>query len=245
MEYPELEIREYLDRLDRLAAQTKAAGWERDPLRRLHRLREFLFEEQGFRGNAEPYYDPRNSFLNDVLDRRLGIPITLSLVLIEVGRRLGLAIHGIGLPAHFIVGFQTQDGCVLLDPFSGGAMLTPEACQEVVSRALGRPVELQDQHFVPVTKRQFLVRMLNNLKAIYFQQEAWDKALGVVERLVLLDPENSCETRDRGVVLLKLGELRRAAQDWETYLGQRPEAPDAESVRSRLRRVRQALAALN
>ncbi len=245
-EYPALDVRKYLDRLDRLAAEAKAFGWERAPLRRLHRLREFLFEEQGFRGNAGEYYEPRNSFLNDVLDRRLGIPITLSLVLIEVGRRLGLTLHGIGLPAHFIVGFDTEKGSrVLLDPFNGGAVVTPEACQDVVSRALGHPVSLRDCHFAPVTKRQFLMRMLNNLKAIYFKQEAWGKALGVCERLLLLDPENSCETRDRGVVLVNLGELQRAARDWETYLGRRAEAPDAESVRVRLRRVRQALAAFN
>ncbi len=216
-----------------------------DSLRRLHRLREFLFEEQGFRGNAEEYYDPRNSFLNDVLDRRLGIPITLSLVLIEVGRRLGLAIHGIGLPAHFIVGFQSGGCRVLLDPFNGGAILTPEGCQELVSRVLSRQVTLQEEHFAPVTKQQFLIRMLNNLKAIYFKQEAWEKALRVSERLLLLDPDSSCEVRDRGLVLANLGDLQRAALDWETYLRRNPESPDAESVRSRLRRIRQALATLN
>ncbi|MBI2552901.1 MAG: tetratricopeptide repeat protein [Candidatus Rokubacteria bacterium] len=220
--------------------------WEPDPLRRLHRLREFLFEEQGFRGNSEEYYDPRNSFLNDVLDRRLGIPITLSLVLIEVGRRLGLTINGIGLPAHFIVGFRAEEGCrVLLDAFNGGALLTPEGCQEVVSRALGRPVTLQEEHFAPVTKRQFLARVLNNLKVVYFKQEAWDKALKVSQRLLVLDPDNPCEIRDRGVVHANLGDLQRAAADWETYLRSNPESPDAEAVRSRLRRVRQALAALN
>jgi len=216
-----------------------------DSLRRLHRLREFLFEEQGFRGNAEEYYDPRNSFLNDVLDRRLGIPITLSLVLIEVGRRLGLAIHGIGLPAHFIVGFQSGRCRVLLDPFNGGAILTPEGCQELVSRVLSRQVTLQEGHFAPVTKQQFLIRMLNNLKAIYFKQEAWEKALRVSERLLLLDPGSSCEVRDRGLVLANLGDLQRAALDWEAYLRRSPESPDAESVRSRLRRIRQALATLN
>lgn len=244
-EYPDLRLPEYVHRLDRLAEAARGAGSERDPLCRLHRLREFLFEEQGFKGNADEYYDPRNSFLNDVLDRRLGIPITLSLVLIEVGRRLGLTIHGIGLPAHFIVGFQSDRCRVLLDPFNGGAILTPEGCQEVVSRVLSRPVELREEHFAPVTKRQFLIRMLSNLKAIYFKREAWDKALGVSERLLLLAPDNHCEARDRGVVLANLGELQRAALDWENYLSKSPESPDAEAVRSRLRRVRQALATLN
>ncbi len=245
-EYPDLDVPAYLGRLDRLAAAARAGGAGQDALGRLHRVREFLFEEQGFRGNTEEYYDPRNSFLNEVLDRRLGIPITLSLVLIEVGRRLGLTIHGIGLPAHFIVGFQTEGGCrVLLDPFSGGAVLTPEGCQAIVSRAMGRPVTLQEEHFAPIGKRQFLTRMLNNLKAVYFKQEAWDKALQVCRRLLLLDPDNPCEVRDRGVVHANLGDLQRAAADWETYLQSQPESPDAEAVRSRLRRVRQALATLN
>lgn len=134
---------------------------------------------------------------------------------------------------------------MLLDPFNGGTVLTPEACQALVSRLLSRPVELREEHFTPVTKRQFLIRMLNNLKAIYFRQEAWAKALGVSERLLLLDPDNHCETRDRGLVFANLGDLQRAALDWETYLHESPQSPDAESVRSRLRRVRQALAALN
>lgn len=242
-EYPDLDVRDYLGRLDGLAADAKVP--EGEPLRRLHRLREFLFEELGFRGNAGEYYDPRNSFLNDVLDRRLGIPITLALVLIEVGRRLGLHIHGIGLPGHFIVGFKGDRCRMLLDPFNGGAILTPEGCQDVVSRLLGRPVELQDEHFAPVTKRPFLIRMLSNLKAIYFKQEAWDKARMVSERLVVLDPVNACEVRDRGLVLANLGALVAAARDWETYLRERPESSDAEAVRARLRRVRQALAALN
>ncbi len=245
-EYPDLDVQGYLHRLDRLAAGAGAGGLERDPLRRLHRVREYLFEEQGFRGNAEEYHDPRNSFLNEVLDRRLGIPITLSLVLVEVGRRLGLTIHGVGLPAHFIVGFHAGEGCrVLLDPFNGGSVLTPEGCEAVVSRALGRPVTLQEEHFAPVSKRQFLIRMLSNLKAVYFRQEAWDKALRVSARLLLLDPDNTCEIRDRGVVLANLGDLQRAAADWETYLRGNPQSPDAEVVRSRLRRVRQALGTLN
>lgn len=245
VEHPELDARPSLAELDRLAAAARAEGWERDPLRRLHRLREFLFEEQGFQGNAADYYDPRNSCLNDVLERRRGIPITLSLVLVEVGRRLDLALHGIGLPAHFIVGFQGGGCRVLLDPFHGGAVLTPEGCQEVVSRAVGRRVAIREEHLVPVTKRQFLARMLNNLKAIYFKRQAWDKALGVAERLHLLDPDNASELRDRGAALVHLGELQRAACDWESYLQSCPEAPDAEAVRARLRRVRQALAALN
>lgn len=244
-EYPDLNVERYLRRLDRLAEGARASGLERDPLRRLHRLREFLFEEAGFKGDAREYFDPRNSFLNDVLDRKLGIPITLSLVLMEVGRRLALPLQGIGLPAHFIVGTHI-DGCpILLDPFHGGTLLTPEGAQELVSRVLGRQVTLQEEDFAPVTKRQFLARMLRNLKAIYWRREHWAKALPVVERLLALEPEAPGELRDRGVVLAHLGELTRAVTEWERYLHLCPEALDAETVRQHLRRVRGTLAALN
>ncbi len=244
-EYPDLNVERYLHRLDRLAQEATAGDVEGDPLRRFHRLREFLFEEAGFRGNAEEYLDPRNSFLNDVLDRKVGIPITLSLVLMEVGRRLGLEIQGIGLPAHFIVGIQIGRSQVLLDPFNGGTLLTADSAQELVSRVLGRRVTLQQEHFTPVSKRQFLTRMLNNLKAIYWRTERWAKVLPVVERLLALEPDASSEIRDRGVVLVKLGEVKRGIADWERYLSLYPQTSDAETVRQHLRRVRGALATLN
>ncbi len=244
-EYPALSLERYLFRLDQLAAEAGARRLARDPLGRLHRLREYLFEKVGFRGNAEEYFDPRNSFLNDVLDRKLGIPITLSLVLMEVGQRLGLDIKGIGLPAHFIVGVEIEGDQVLLDPFHGGTLLTPDSAQELVSRVLGRAVTLQEEHFAPVTKRQVLARVLRNLKAIYWRRGEWPKALPVVERLLALEPDWPEEIRDRGVVLLHLGEFTRAIADWERYLNRCPQAPDAETVRSHFRRVRRALATLN
>ncbi len=244
-EYPALNLERYLFRLDRLAEEAGARQSARDPLGRLHRLREFLFEEVGFKGNAQEYFDPRNSFLNDVLDRKVGIPITLSLVLMEVGRRLGLDIKGIGLPAHFIAGVHIGGHQMLLDPFHGGTLLTRDSAQELVSGVLGRPVTLQDEHFAPVTKRQFLARMLRNLKAIYWRKGEWTKALPVVERLLLLEPDSPEELRDRGAVLVNLGEFTHGIADWERYLGLCPNAPDAETIRSHLRRVRGALAALN
>ena len=133
-EYPTLDVEANLDRLEALARRARTSRAIVDPLGQLHRLRECLFEEEGFSGNSEDYSDPRNSYLNDVLDRRLGIPITLSLVLIEVGRRLGLEMEGIGLPGHFITGARVDGEQVLLDPFNRGAVLTAEGCSEVVAR---------------------------------------------------------------------------------------------------------------
>ncbi len=153
-EQPGLDVDRYLARLDDLADTALAARRAADALSRLHRLREFLFEELGFAGDRSDYFDPRNSHLNEVLDRRLGIPITLSLVFIEVGQRLGLQMEGIGLPGHFITGARIAGEHVLLDPFNRGAVLTVEACGQVVRQALGRPVQLRPEHFAPVDNRR-------------------------------------------------------------------------------------------
>src|SRR5438552_14797950 len=162
IEHPELPIEPSLAALDGLAARSgvSKAGGGRPAL---DRLREFLFGEEGFRGNADDYYDPRNSCLNDVLDRRLGIPITLSVLVMEVGRRVGLEIQGIGLPGHFCVGARVGDELLVLDPFGGGRRLGRDEAEAIVSRVVGRPVELTDTHFVPATKAQIVVRMLRNL----------------------------------------------------------------------------------
>jgi regulator of sirC expression with transglutaminase-like and TPR domain len=244
-EYPALEVDAYVERLDGLARGVDGPRRSTDPLGRLHRLREYLFVEQGFAGNREEPYDPRNSFLNDVLDRRKGIPITLSLVLMEVGKRLGLAVEGIGLPGHFIAGARFGDSQILLDPFNAGALLTPEACEELVGRALGRQVTLKPEHYVPVSRRRLLARMLANLKGIYWQREAWDRVVGVIDRLLVLDPKAAVEWRDRGVAWTKLGEIRRGLVDWERYLTEFPNAADHEAVKGHLRKARQKLAQLN
>ena len=244
-EYPGLAVDAYLERLDALARGVDGARRSTDPVGRLHRLREYLFVEQGFAGNREDYYDPRNSFLNDVLDRRQGIPITLSLVLMEVGKRLGLAVEGIGLPGHFIVGARLDDSQILLDPFNAGALLTPEACEKLVGRALGRKVALKPENFAAVTRRQFLGRMLANLKGIYWQREAWDRVVGVIDRLLVLDPKAAGEWRDRGLAWSNMGEVRRGLVDWERYLTEFPNAADHEAVKGHLRKARQKLAQLN
>jgi regulator of sirC expression with transglutaminase-like and TPR domain len=244
-EYPGLDVDAYLERLDALARGVDGARRSTDPVGRLHRLREYLFVEQGFAGNREDYYDPRNSFLNDVLDRRRGIPITLSLVLMEVGKRLGLAVEGIGLPGHFIVGARLGDSQILLDPFNAGALLTPEACEELVGCALRRKVALKPENFAPVTRRQFLARMLANLKGVYWQREAWDRVVGVIDRLLVLDPKAAGEWRDRGLAWSNMGEVRRGLVDWERYLTEFPNAADHEVVKGHFRKARQKLAQLN
>jgi regulator of sirC expression with transglutaminase-like and TPR domain len=244
-EQPDLDVDGYLARLESLADAAEPARRAADALSRLHRLREVLFEELGFAGDRNAYFDPRNSHLDQVLDRRLGIPITLSLVLIETGRRLGLEMEGIGLPGHFITGARIAGEQVLLDPFNRGAVLTMEACGQVVKRALGRPVRLTPEHFAPVDNRHFLTRMLANLKGIYWRQEAWDKVVRVIDRMLAINPAAAGERRDRGAAWSNMGRLERGAADWERYLTEFPNAADHEQVRGQLRRVRQKLAQLN
>jgi len=244
-EQPGLDVDRYLACLDDLADTALAARRAADALSRLHRLREFLFEELGFAGDRSDYFDPRNSHLNEVLDRRLGIPITLSLVFIEVGQRLGLQMEGIGLPGHFITGARIAGEQVLLDPFNRGAVLTVEACGQVVRQSLGRAVRLQPEHFTPVDNRQFLTRMLANLKGVYWRQEAWPKVVRVIDRMLALNPAAAGERRDRGAAWSNMGRLERGVADWERYLTEFPEAADHEQVRGQLRRVRQKLAQLN
>ncbi len=243
--YPDLDVPAQLVRLDRIADRAPDGCRQGDDLGRLHRLREYLFGDAGFAGNREDYYDPRNSFLNDVLDRRVGIPITLCLVLLEVGRRLGLSLEGVGLPGHFVARMRLADSQILLDPFDGGAILTPDACADLVERAVGKRVPLSDEAFAPVSRRQLLARMLNNLKGIYWRREEWARVIAVIDRLLAIDPAAAGERRDRGAALAQLGEYAQGVEDWERYLAEAPNAPDGDRVRAQLRRVRLKLAELN
>lgn len=202
IEHPGLRAEPHLASLDELAARS---GVAREPAgrARLDRLSAFLFTEEGFRGNAEEYFDPRNSCLNDVLDRRLGIPITLSVLMMEVGHRVGLPIAGIGLPGHFVVGAQIGGVMVVVDPFGGGRTLTREEADSLVSRVVGQPVNLTDAHFTPASKKEIITRMLLNLKGIYARLEDWGKTLAVLDRLLIVDGDNPEHASERGTALVR------------------------------------------
>ena len=243
---PGLDVQAWLSRLDALGYRAaERLTSEMDVDRAAAVVAEFLFEEEGFRGNTEDYYDPRNSFLNDVLDRRLGIPITLSIVYVAVAARAGLQAAGVGLPGHFVVRAERRGRHRLLDPFHGGGLLDRAACEELVARVRpgGRP--LDPRWLAPVTTRQIFIRMLSNLKAVYSTLGDWARALTAVERILLLAPEALEELRDRGTLHARLGQGPAAMRDWETYLERAPEASDAIHVKGRLQALRQALASLN
>jgi regulator of sirC expression with transglutaminase-like and TPR domain len=234
-EYPGLQAEAYVARLDRLAAivHDRAAG-ENNPYRLIASLNHVLFTQEGYRGNRDDYYDPRNSFLNEVIERRVGIPITLSVFYMEIARRAGLELHGVGFPGHFLVKYAGEEGEIVIDPFDKGEVRTTEELQELLDRLYGGKVALQPEFLARISNKQIIQRMLANLKAIYVRQENFLKAVSVVERLVILDPISADEIRDRGLLYLKLERSSEAIDDLETYLRLMPDAADAEEILEQL-----------
>ncbi|OAB57675.1 hypothetical protein AY600_07025 [Phormidium willei BDU 130791] len=238
-EYPELDIDHYCQRLDHHAAEVaKNLPQERYPLRVINALNEYLFETLKFRGNTDDYYDPKNSFLNDVLERRVGIPISLSVVYLELAKRLDFPMVGIGMPGHFLIRPDFEDAGIFVDAFNAGEILFPADCERRLSEIYGKPVTLQPEFLEPVTARDILVRMLMNLKAVYISQQEMSQALAAIERILLLAPNAVLELRDRGLIYYQSGRAIAATQDLERYLSLRPDAPDASTIQRILERLR-------
>ncbi len=243
MEYPSLDIDRELGLLDSLASAARSRlDGDRDPLACANRLSEFLFDEMGFRGNREDYYDPRNSYLNDVLSRRLGIPITLALVYIEVGRRSGIPLAGIGMPGHFLVGHREAEG-LYIDPFHGGILLSREECAERLRQALGEETPWDPLYLAPIGNRDYIARMVRNLKGVYMRREDHRRALGMIEWLLRLEPPEAHDLRDRGLVYTRMGQHHQALADLRGYLEAAPYAPDAQAAGELVTRLERMLGA--
>ncbi|MHB8744838.1 MAG: SirB1 family protein, partial [Sulfuricaulis sp.] len=233
-EYPGLDVEAYLRQLDELATGVQQrlpahAGLEDI----LVTLNQFLFVELGFTGDTETYDDPRNSFLNEVLDRKRGIPITLSILYMEVGRRLGLPLKGVSFPGHFLVKFSTHEGEVVLDPFSGGSLMSKEDLEAILEETYGGVSDIHaplERLLTTTGKKEILVRMLRTLKATYLRREQYDKALSVVDRILLIQPDQPDEVRDRGLIYEHLECFRAALSNFQSYLTMRPSAGDAPDV---------------
>jgi regulator of sirC expression with transglutaminase-like and TPR domain len=237
-EYPELDPQRYLDRLEDLAAALRGRIESEDaPERRLAALNALLFGEEGFRGNAGNYYDPRNSYLNQVLDRRLGIPITLSLVYIEVGRRAGLPLSGVGFPAHFLVAYEGEPR-LLVDPFNCGPLLGVADCEQMLLDTFGNSVRLESHHLAASSGRQILVRLIANLKLAYQRAGDLRRALRASEQLSLVQP-SAAELRDRGLLRFRLADFVGASADLAQYLEFEPAATDADAIRRQLGVIRE------
>ena len=245
-EYPQLELSPYLDKLDQIAEMAQRDIHAADgPIEVVEKINSVLFKTLGFHGNTEDYYDPRNSFFNDVLDRRIGIPITLSAVYLEVSRRLNLPISGVGMPGHFVVKYANRDEEFFLDPFNQGAILTRDDCRDRIREMYGDSIEFHDRLLSRVTNRQILSRMLNNLKLIYLKAQAFDKALAIVEMMLLVSPEDSEQFRDRGLLRLQLRQFEAAGRDLMNYLRTCPAATDRQEIQDHLKELQRIRAMMN
>lgn len=246
----DLDIDACLRSLGSMGSRFRARLEQRDPsLRgRVEALNDILFEEDGFRGDTETYYDPRNSLLDQVLERRRGLPITLSIIFIAVGREGGLDVEGVGLPGHFIVRVHDpqREGEVLVDPFHRGQILSVDDCRRRVASVTGHPVEWQSAWLEAAAPHEVLVRLLNNLKRVYLRATNFREALWVHDLLVALQPDDLQHYRDRGLVNAQLQRYGDARRDLTAYLTRYPgEAPDAAEIEEDLERLRRLHHMLN
>jgi regulator of sirC expression with transglutaminase-like and TPR domain len=252
--YSGLDVERYLGEIESMALRLRARL--RDAVGaepRVVALNEFLFEELGYWGNTGDYYDPRNSYLNDVIDRKTGIPITLSILYMELGRRIGLPLEGVSFPGHFLVRLRLRGGMLILDPFSGGAPQSEDDLRQRLKRVIPEGVaedvsvaELPlDQFLEPASNRQILARLLRNLKGIYRETDKPERLLQVLDRMLVVSPDAAGELRDRGYVYQRLECWRPALKDLADYLARDPEAPDVDEVRTALVELTARCARLN
>ena len=238
-EYPDLDVQEYLRRLDTLAAQVEVLiGEEANPINTIEGINQVLFVQEGLRGNDEDYYDPRNSYLNEVLDRRLGIPISLSVIFMEVAKRIGFQIKGLGFPGHFLVKHVANDRDIIIDPYNLGRILTPNDCQELLDKIDNGAVSMNASLLKPMNKRAILTRMLYNLKGVYIQKEQNHKALSVIDRILMLNPWTPSEVRDRGLLYMETSLFAKALADLEAYLTRAVAPEDSAYIQNHIKMLR-------
>jgi regulator of sirC expression with transglutaminase-like and TPR domain len=237
-DYPNLDVLDYLARIDQLAGEVASRlDSEADIYRSMAALNYVLFKQHGFHGNRKDYFDPKNSFLNEVIERKTGIPITLSVLYMEVAQRVGLALDGVGFPGHFLVKCVGDGEEIVIDPFDGGEIKSRADIDKMLFNLYGGKVAFHSDLLAPSTKRDILKRMLANLKAIYINENDLVKSLSVLDRVLILDPASAEDARDRGVIYLRLECFAQAREDFETYLRLRPDADDAILVREQLVRL--------
>jgi regulator of sirC expression with transglutaminase-like and TPR domain len=246
--YRDLDVPGYLARIGELAGKLSAQLPEHGrESARIVALNRFLFEDQGFAPSVENYYDPRNSYLNEVLERRVGIPLSLSILYIEVGRRIGLPLQGISFPGHFLVKCTLKEGVVIIDPYCGGITLSLQDLQKRLRETRGGEVSraIVAAMLVAANKREILARMLRNLKAIYLDQRDYLRALSAIDWIIAVTPGEATEVRDRGLTYVKLECFRAALEDLEHYMQKAPNAADMDEIRSHVVELRMSAARLN
>ncbi len=240
--YPNLDIEEYVAALDTMAEEVRERLPVEDyPLRTLQVLNQYLYEDLGFQGNQDDYYNPKNSFLNDVIDRRTGIPISLSLLYLSLAQRIAFPMVGVGLPGHFLIRPLQHQMEIFVDAFDQGEILFAQDCEALLQKMFGDRLVMREQFLAPVTQRQFLARMLTNLKAIYAAEANLEGVLAAVERILILFPDAPVELRDRGMILFRLQRWVEARQDLEQYLFMLPTAADRRIVENILEHMQNTL----
>ena len=246
IEYPDLDVDSYIKKLDQFAHEAPSPPEScYDPEQVIDALHRYFFDDLGFKGNEDDYYNPRNSFLNDVIDRRTGIPITLSVIYLEVTRRLGLPFYGVGLPGHFLLKYDDGRQAIYIDVFHRGRILDRAQCQALVASLRGEEALLSESDFRAVDSRHILIRMLNNLRNIYLDSRQYRKGLPVLDAIVALAPAAADELKHRAWLHYELGHWKQARQDLETYLSVRPDAEDADDARKWIDRIRRGQATMN
>jgi regulator of sirC expression with transglutaminase-like and TPR domain len=235
VEYPSLDPDLYLATLDRMGKEAASRIGSVSDARRQESVRafnEYLYDEQGFAGNRERYDDPRNSFLNEVLDRRTGIPISLAVIYLEVARRAGLRVDGVNFPGHFLVRASEMGGpqgaaeVVIIDPFHGGAQLSEYDCRQLLRQHVGDEAAFDTTLLVPATRHEIVVRMLVNLKRLYVRMRSFPQARFISTLLLGVDPSAISELRDRGLLAYHLQDFAGALRDLEEYLRLAPKSSE-------------------
>ena len=241
---PSLEVGYYLQWLDRLAAEVhQRAGTNAPPKDLTEVLAGYLFRELGFRSNSQDYYNANNSFLNRVLESRTGIPITLSLLFMEVGKRLGLVCHGVGLPGHFLVGLNEPG--LYLDPFSSGQLMSKVDCRLLLRDMFGERLPWREDYLQPYRKHHILFRMLSNLYQVFFRKAEYNDAIGVLHRMLLLDPSAYSMYQELSRCHLQQGSYRMAIRDLEMYLKQEKGPAEIADAKRQIQAIWSKLSQLN
>ncbi len=246
-EYPDLNIEHYSRRVDDLAKLAESRITEVGEVKEtIAAINYALFEHGDLHGNREDYYHPSNSFLNDVLDQGRGIPITMALIYMEVGRRLGFPLFGVGMPGHFLLKHYDIDGReTLIDCFNGGDILSAQDCQRRLDEIYSGQMTLRPEFLFAVSRRQMLTRILNNLKTVYMSSRNFRKALPMVELVLVIYPRSPEDMKQRALLKYSLGQSKNAADDLEEYLRMSPDASDADEIRQTALSIRRMLALMN
>jgi len=237
LEYPELDISKYVEKINEMGNSLKIKiGQVKNSTYHISMLNEYLFDELGFDGAEEDYYDPGNSFLNVVLDKKTGIPITLSIIYAEVAKSIGLNLQIIGFPGHVIVKYKEE---IILDPFYSGRLLTIEDLEEILTRNFGEVDVLVPEYLNEATTDQLLTRLLRNLKNAYTQSYAYNNAMKCTDMILGMQPESPEEIRDKGILEERLLRYDKAIPLLNKYLELQPEADDADFILELIKSVRE------